>query len=290
MLLWTPSPAPARSLLRGRFVAEVGISLRKSPWGNDLANPCKRRASPSVSGDRKPCYPLGLRQKQPDSTDSSDANDGVAAPSTVGELAIRRPQRRRTALPHGIPSWERPAGEGGMSVHTTTLPDADLGIPKGWVAPVHGLKPGIRIAALAAVVQPQGGQRHGEPSTSPWERQFPCTWPPDISCALADRHRPRRFAVEIRLQIAIWRVRLQPLQWPDSARDTTSVGACHADLLRLRLRALDTLAIPTHAHTERPPCPTSMTSGLGKRGGVRSTTSASRLLGTADRAFPTLSS
>jgi hypothetical protein len=178
MLLWTPSPAPARSLLRGRFVAEVGISLRKSPWGNDLANPCKRRASPSVSGDRKPCYPLGLRQKQPDSTDSSDANDGVAAPSTVGELAIRRPQRRRTALPHGIPSWERPAGEGGMSVHTTTLPDADLGIPKGWVAPVHGLKPGIRIAALAAVVQPQGGQRHGEPSTSPWERQFPCTWPP----------------------------------------------------------------------------------------------------------------
>ncbi len=177
-----------------------------------MANPCKRSVSPSVAGDRKPRYPLGLRQKQPDSTDSSHPNDGVAAPSTVGELAIRCPQRRRTALPHGIPSWERPAGEGGLSVHTPTLPDADLGIPKGWVAVVHGLKGGIGIAALAAVVQSQGARRHGEPSTPPVGKSVPVHMDPDVSCALADKHRPRRFAVEIRLQIAIWRVRLQPLQ------------------------------------------------------------------------------
>ena len=63
-----------------------------------------------MSEDRKPYYPLGLRQKQPDSPESPDATDGLATPSSVGELAIRRPQRRRTAFAHGIPSWEQPAG------------------------------------------------------------------------------------------------------------------------------------------------------------------------------------
>ena len=52
-----------------------------------------------------------------------------------------------------------PAGEGGRCVHMPTFPDADPGIPKGGgVAPVHGRKFRIGIAAPAAVVQPQGGQ------------------------------------------------------------------------------------------------------------------------------------
>ncbi len=46
-----------------------------------------------------------------------------------------------------------PPAEGGMGVHMPTLPDADRGIPKGGVAPVHGRKLRIGIAAPAAVVQ-----------------------------------------------------------------------------------------------------------------------------------------
>ena len=65
-----------------------------------------------------------------------------------------------------------------MSVRMPTLSDAELSIPRGWVTPVHGLKAGIGIVVLDAVVQPQGCQRHGEPSTCPWEGQLLRTWPP----------------------------------------------------------------------------------------------------------------
>ena len=38
-----------------------------------------------------------------------------------------------------------------MGVHMRTLPDADQGIQKGGVAPIHGRKVRIGIAAPAAV-------------------------------------------------------------------------------------------------------------------------------------------
>ena len=47
-------------------VAEVGISLRKSRWYNDLATPYGLRVSHGVSEGCKPYYPLGLRQKRRD--------------------------------------------------------------------------------------------------------------------------------------------------------------------------------------------------------------------------------
>ena len=65
-----------------------------------------------------------------------------------------------------------------MGVHMPTLPDADRGIPKGGVAPVHGLKFQIGIAAPATVVQPQGGQRLANSSTRPSEGRFRVHPPP----------------------------------------------------------------------------------------------------------------
>ena len=56
--------------------------------------------------------------------------------------------------------------------------EAEPGIPKGWVAPDHGLKAWIGIAAAATVTQPQGGQRHRESSACPWEGQFSCPCTP----------------------------------------------------------------------------------------------------------------
>ena len=73
------------------------------------------------------------------------------------------------AFPHGLMDGSDPPGEGGMGVPMSTFPDADLGIPKGGVAPVHGRKFRIGVAAPAAVVQPQGGQRHAQAPTCPSE-------------------------------------------------------------------------------------------------------------------------
>ena len=56
-----------------------------------------------------------------------------------------------------------------MGVPMSTFPDADLGIPKGGVAPIHGRMPRSAAAALGAVVQPQGGQRHAQAPTCPSE-------------------------------------------------------------------------------------------------------------------------
>ena len=49
-----------------------------------------------------------------------------------------------------------------MGVHMRTLPDADLGIPKGGVAPVNGHLPRSGAAAPGAVPQLQGSQQHKE--------------------------------------------------------------------------------------------------------------------------------
>ena len=65
-----------------------------------------------------------------------------------------------------------------MGVHMHTLPDADRGIPEGGVAPVHGLKFQIGIAAPATVVQPQSGQRLANSSTRPSEGRFRVHPPP----------------------------------------------------------------------------------------------------------------
>ena len=59
-----------------------------------------------------------------------------------------------------------------MDVHMRTLPDADLGIPKGGVAPDTGHKLRIGIATPAAVPQLQGNQRHTEALSRTWNRQF----------------------------------------------------------------------------------------------------------------------
>ena len=49
-----------------------------------------------------------------------------------------------------------------MGVHMPTLPDADRGIPKGGVAPVHGRMLRSGSGAPAAVVQLQDSQPHTE--------------------------------------------------------------------------------------------------------------------------------
>ena len=49
-----------------------------------------------------------------------------------------------------------------MDVHMPTLPDADLGIPKGGVAPIYGRKLWSSVAAPAAVPQLQDSQQHKE--------------------------------------------------------------------------------------------------------------------------------
>ena len=49
-----------------------------------------------------------------------------------------------------------------MGVHMPTLCDADRGIPKGGVAPVHGRKLRSSSGAPAAVVQLQDSQPHTE--------------------------------------------------------------------------------------------------------------------------------
>ena len=90
-----------------------------------------------------------------------------------------------------------------MGVHMPTLPDADRGIPKGGVAPVHGRKLRIGVAAPAAVVQPQGGQRHAQVPACPSEGRSRVHPPP-----MSDGHpristHPRRSAFKVRLQGAV---------------------------------------------------------------------------------------
>ena len=57
-----------------------------------------------------------------------------------------------------------------MCVHMPPLRDADRRMSRGGVAPFHGRKLRIGIAAPAAVVQPQGSQRHTEALSHTWNR------------------------------------------------------------------------------------------------------------------------
>ena len=57
---WSKGGQSMRSAL---VVAEVGISLRKSRWDNDLSTRCGLRVSHGVSEGRKSRYPRGLREK-----------------------------------------------------------------------------------------------------------------------------------------------------------------------------------------------------------------------------------
>ncbi len=95
---------------------------------------------------------------------------GLPHPDGPGD-SERRLVAVLNSLPAGIPVWERPArGEGGVGEQIPTLSDADRGIPKGGVAPVHGRKLQVGIAAPATVMQSQGMQRHAASlaRTSEW--------------------------------------------------------------------------------------------------------------------------
>ena len=70
-----------------------------------------------------------------------------------------------------------------MRVHMPTFPNADRGIPKGGVAPIHSRKLRIGIAAPAAVVQPQGGRRHTEALSRTGNRGFRAHAPRCLMCA-----------------------------------------------------------------------------------------------------------
>ena len=75
-----------------------------------------------------------------------------------------------------------------MGVHMPTSPMPYQASRRG-VAPVHGRKLPIGIAAPAAVVQPQRRQRHAEPLARTWKRRFRAQ-APRCRCARAARHRP----------------------------------------------------------------------------------------------------
>ena len=78
--------------------------------------------------------------------------------------------------------------EGGWAC-TSNPPRCRTRHRKRGVAPVHGLKFQIGIAAPAAVVQPQGGQRHTKPLARTSQRRFRAH-APQCRCARAVRHRP----------------------------------------------------------------------------------------------------
>ena len=65
-------------------MAEVGISLRKSQWYNDLATPYGLRVSHGVSEGRKPYYPLGLRDKH---AETERSGGSAAARSRAEDVA-----------------------------------------------------------------------------------------------------------------------------------------------------------------------------------------------------------
>ena len=89
------------------------------------------------------------------------------------------------------PAW----GQGCVNTHPALRPHQ--GVSEGGrsgVAPVHGRKFQIGIAAPAAVVQPQGGQRHAQAQARTWKRRFRAQ-APRCRCARADRHRAFRIEV-----------------------------------------------------------------------------------------------
>ena len=86
-----------------------------------------------------------------------------------------------------------------MGVHMPTLPDADLGIRRGGVAPVYGRVLWSGRGAPAAVPQLQDSQTHkGAPArTSKWPFCATCTPLSHVHSPISTD--PRRSAFKVRL-------------------------------------------------------------------------------------------
>ena len=120
----------------------------------------------------------------------------VRAPLRGGGSPVRRPAGRR-ALGHGragirddlVPArrWPSrtglmdgrdPVAERKMGMYIAILPDADRGMPRWGVSPVHGLEARIGIGAPSTVAQPQACKRLGQPMSCPATPDV-CRTPPD---------------------------------------------------------------------------------------------------------------
>ena len=98
---------------------------------------------------------------------------------SINPYAGRRFERRFEAADH--PFAGRPAvWQPGITEQGRGTPDGSGHSPSRQVrdAPVHGRKFRIGVAAPAAVVQPQRGQRHAEPLARTWKRRFRVHSPP----------------------------------------------------------------------------------------------------------------
>ena len=80
-----------------------------------------------------------------------------------------------------------------MGMHIAILPDADRGMPRWGVAPIHGQGTRIGIGVPLAVVQPQARKRHGAAAACPIAGAISCPATPKVPWALVDRHRAHRF-------------------------------------------------------------------------------------------------
>ena len=91
----------------------------------------------------------GHRSDRPAQSDDDTAVEVHIANGRDAPPSVRLPSCQ------GLIVGSDPAAEGRMGMHIATLPDADRGMPRGGVAPVHGRGARIGIGAPLAVVQPQ---------------------------------------------------------------------------------------------------------------------------------------
>ena len=82
-----------------------------------------------------------------------------------------------------------------MGLSGSILPDADRGMPRWGVAPIHGQGTRIGIGVPLAVVQPQARKRHGAAAACPIAGAISCPATPKVPWALVDRHRAHRFGI-----------------------------------------------------------------------------------------------
>ena len=120
----------------------------------------------SAAGRSGPAIPCGKAKRRagtgrvPALVGDAGQPDG----QVVGQRVLKRLEATRDTLPGRTVGWERPLAEGRMGMYIAILPDADRGMPRWGVAPIHGLDGRIGIAAPAAVAQPPARQRHTEPA------------------------------------------------------------------------------------------------------------------------------
>ena len=89
-------------------MAEVGISIRKYRWYNDLATRWGSRVSHGVSEGCKPYYPLGLREKHTETERSGRSEAPIPPPQRPSERRSQVPRRRRSAATRGFRPIPRP--------------------------------------------------------------------------------------------------------------------------------------------------------------------------------------